>query len=98
MSQTVQEHYDYLGEAFEDGVRVNMINPDSSIEFDMGDSATVSDLVTASSRVQNTLEDLGYTPTSELVVSAGYRGACNEALVMTVEIAENPYKNGIGEL
>jgi len=94
---TVQEHYDYLRDVFDNGITVNRIKH-GEIELDLGDENTIPSLVTASQNVTEALEELGYTVSSEPTVVPGYRGAYNQALLMKIEIDEKPYEHGIGEL
>lgn len=91
---TVQEHYDYLDGEFDGEVTVNSIKH-GEIELDLGDGSSISNLTTTSQNVVETLKELGYTPTSEPVVMPGYRGAHNQALLMTIKVDEQPYEHGI---
>lgn len=97
MTRTVQDHYDLLDGAFEDGVEVNMIlaSPSCIIELDMGDSHPVDTLATAVDRASTTLDRIGYTLTDDPVIEPGYRGAHDQALLVQIPIAENPYEDSI---
>ena len=94
MTRTVQEHYDLLDGEFEDGVEVNMLSV-SHVELDLGDSHPVDTLATAVDRASTVLDRIGYTLTEDPVVEAGYRGAHDQALLVQIPIAENPYEDSI---
>ena len=94
---TVQQHYDRLNGEFDNGVEVKGITT-AYIELDLGNSVRFDEVESIVSSAMETLEDVGYSIDNVPKVFPGYRGACDEALLVLVEIEENLYDQGIADI
>lgn len=81
---TVQEHYEKLEGELPGKTKVNAIDP-RTIEVDLGDEMSM-DKLDILPEIIDTLKEKGYTVNGEPIVTTGYRGAMEEALLLRVPI------------
>lgn len=81
---SVQDHYDNLKGELPGDTEVNLIGH-RSIEVDLGDSLTLKESDIAL-RVVKSVKRNGYEINGEPFITAGYRGACDEALLLHIPI------------